>query len=312
MRLRPEFLRCLAAFAALLLTAPAAAQASPVTDDTGGDPDIVVTGKAAPPTRRDVYDQALELSRAGRQYDENLARFQVPVCPGVIGFKSKAAEVIIARIRTNAARGGVRLAKGQCSPNLIVAIVDDGRTLLSNLERTRPQIFSLISASERAEMLTDESPVRVWNNIVTLRDDGLPIPRSADGQEMLPSVWGYTNRWFVKFHRDILAALVVFDREQILDMTYVQIADYATMRGLTHTRAAKGDEPMSTILSLFAGESRSVPELTSFDIGYLRSLYWEAATESSVSKLLRIRKQAEKAKRESLQADPTSVEATRP
>lgn len=312
MRLRPEFLRCLAAFAALLLTAPAAAQASPVTDDTGGDPDIVVTGKAAPPTRRDVYDQALELSRAGRQYDENLARFQVPVCPGVIGFKSKAAEVIIARIRTNAARVGVRLAKGQCSPNLIVAIVDDGRMLLSNLERTRPQIFSLISASERDEMLIDESPVRVWNNIVTLRDDGLPIPRSADGKEMLPSVWGYTNRWFVKFHRDILAALVVFDREQILDMTYVQIADYATMRGLTHTRAAKGDEPMSTILSLFAGVSRSVPELTSFDIGYLRSLYWEAATESSVSKLLRIRKQAEKAKRESLQADPTSVEATRP
>lgn len=283
---------------------PALAQPGSPTNDAKGDEEIVVTGKATAPTRKEVYDQALELSRASKKYDENLARFQVPVCPGVIGFRDQAAKVLTDRIRANAAKVGVRLAKGKCSPNLIVAIVDDGQTLLSALERSRPQIFSLISAPERAEMLTGQSPVRVWTNVVTLRDDGMPIPRSADGKEMLPSVWGYANRWFVKFHRDILAALVVFNREDILDMTYVQIADYATMRGLTHTKAADGDEPMQTILALFAGSDRNIPELTSFDIGYLRSLYWEAATESSVSKLLRIRKQAEKAKREAEQAEP--------
>jgi hypothetical protein len=309
---RPGNKRCLAALLAFALAAPAWAQPAPVRNDGKSDDEIVVTGKTAPPTRKQVYDQALELSRASAKYDENLARFQVPVCPGVVGLRSQAAEVIVERIRANAAKVGVRLAKGKCSPNLIVAIADDGRTLLSGLERTRPQIFSLISASERAEMLGDVTPVRVWSNIVTLRDDGMPIPRSADGKEMLPSVWGYTNRWFVKFHRDILAALVIFNREDILGMTYVQLADYATMRGLTHTRAANGDEPMQTILALFAGEDRSIPELTSFDIGYLRSLYWEAATESAVTKLLRIRRQADKATRDSGEANSATAEASRP
>jgi hypothetical protein len=287
------------------------ASALPAAPEKSGtdDEEIVVTAKTAPPTREEVYEQALELSRASRKYDENLARFQVPVCPGVVGFKSQAADVILDRVRANATRVGVKLVKGKCSPNLIVAIVDDGRTLLSNLERTRPQIFSLISASERAEMLSGSAPVRVWNNIVTLRDDGAPIERSSDGKEVLPSVWGYTNRWFVKFHRDIVAALVVFNREDILGMTYVQLADYATMRGLTHTRAADGDEVMPTILALFAKEDRAIPELTSFDIGYLRSLYWEAATEAAVSKLLRMRKQAEKAQREAFASTPASTGA---
>jgi hypothetical protein len=282
------------------------AAAQPVPPDNGGtaDDEIVVTGKATPPTRREVYEQALALSRASRKYDENLARFQVPVCPGVVGFKSQAADIILDRIRSNASRVGVKLAKGKCSPNLIVAIADDGRTLLSNLARTRPQIFSLISAPERAEMLSGTAPVRVWNNIVTLRDDGMPIERSADGKEMLPSVWGYTNRWFVKFHRDIVAALVVFNREDILGMTYVQLADYATMRGLTHTRAADGDEVMPTILALFARDDRAIPELTSFDIGYLRSLYWEAATEPAATKLLRMRKTSAKAQKEAADAGP--------
>ncbi len=38
--------------------------------------------------------------------------------------------------------------------------------------------------------------------------------------------------------------------------------------------------------------------LTSFDLGYLRSLYWESASESAVTKLLRVGKAAEKAGKE--------------
>lgn len=309
---RPASVKWPLAIAALCTATLAPAQPAPPENGGAGDEEIIVTGKGAPPTRKEVYQQALELSRASRKYDENLARFQVPVCPGVVGVRSDAANVIIERIRANAARVGIKQAKGKCSPNLVVAIVDDGRTLLANLEKTRPQIFSLISASERAELVADSRPVRVWSNIVTLRDDGMPISRAADGKEILPSVWGYTNRWFVKFHRDILASLVVFNREDILGMTFVQLADYATMRGLTHTRDARGDEPMPTILGLFARDDRGIPELTSFDIGYLRSLYWEAATESSVSKLLRIRKQAEKAQREAMEADPAAAEVPQP
>ncbi len=278
--------------ATLCLTAPATAQSAAAPP---GDEEIIVEGKALPPTRGEVAEQARVLSGASKKYDENLARFQVPICPGASGLKRAPAEILVERIRFNAQRLGAPLAKAGCSPNLIVAIVADGKALLSGLASRRPQMVGLMTADERDALLRDSQPVRVWRNIVTLDAYGVPVPRSRDGKERLPSVWGHSNRWFVKFHRDILSALVVFDQEAAMGMTLVQLADYATMRGFASMRPANGDEPMATILSLFADRDRGTAELTSFDMGYLRSLYWERPDESAVTKLLRVRRQAEKA-----------------
>ncbi len=158
-----------------------------------------------PQSRGEVAEQARQLSGASRKYDENLARFQVPVCPGVTGLKREPAEIIVDRIRFNAARLGIPLAKSKCSPNLIVAIVADGRALLADLKNRRPEMFSLIAGPERDALLSDDQPVRAWSNIMTIDAYGIPVPRSRDGKEILPSVWGYSNRWFVKFHRDIIS-----------------------------------------------------------------------------------------------------------
>jgi hypothetical protein len=296
----------LAVVSALCAALPAAAQTAPAPAAEPADRDIVVTGRPKPLTRSEVFEQAQALSRASRRYNEALARFVTPLCPGVSGFTADTAGMIVDRIRANAARLRVPLAGAKCSPNLIVAVVEDGRTLLSNLERTRPQMFSLVAASERTELLGEGEPVRVWNNIVTIGHDGAPVPR-WNGEELLPSVWGQTNRWFVPFHRDILSTLVVFDRTAVLGMTLVQLADYATMRGLAHMRPASGTEPMPTILALFEPSGRDTPELTSFDIGYLRSLYWEQPNEPAVSKLLRVRREAAKAQEQA--AEPVPVAA---
>lgn len=75
-------------------------------------------------------------------------------------------------------------------------------------------------------------------------------------------------------------------------MTLVQLADYATMRGLSHTRPAAGEEAMPTILALFTEGSLRPEELTSFDVGYLRSLYWSVPNVSAASKLLALRGRA--------------------
>lgn len=280
----------------LCLTASAMAQGEP-GQTTDGEA-IVVEGKTLPPTRGEVAEQARLLSGASNKYDENLARFQVPVCPGVVGLKRAPAEMLVDRIRFNAKRLGVPLAKDKCSANLIVAIVEDGKTFLSDLAGRRPAMFHHMTAADRDALLGDAQPVRVWRNIMTIDAHGVPVPRSRDGKEMLPSVWGYTTRWFVKFHRDIISALVVFDQEAIMGMTLIQLADHATMRGLASMRAADGDEPMATILALFADRDHRAAELTDFDVGYLRSLYWYRPDEAAVSKLLRVRRWAEKARRE--------------
>jgi hypothetical protein len=260
----------LAIIGAACVTAPLAAQtASPQSAE---EPGIVVDGKTQVPGGNDAFDQARSISgvQPNESYVVALPRFWKPVCPGVTGLRLDYAEAMVARMRENVTRMKGPLAATNCSPNLVVAFEDDGRTLLSDLKRDRPDIFGLVSQAEQAELLTGEAPVRVWNNIAPRWTGGGAPPR--DWQHA--SVWGQLNRNAMPVSYDIVSTLVVFNRAAAEGMTLTQLADYATMRGLSHTRPATGEQPMTTILSLFEGNTGSPEQLTDFDLGYLRSLYW--------------------------------------
>ena len=107
---------------------------------------------------------------------------------------------------------------------------------------------------------------------------------------------GQLDRGAMPERKDIVSSLVVFERDAVIGMSLTQLADYATMRGLTHTRPARGDERMATILALFADDSRSPDALTDFDVGYLRSLYYWKPNLSAATKLLGVRRRAEGAR----------------
>ena len=55
---------------------------------------------------------------------------------------------------------------------------------------------------------------------------------------------------------------------------------------------ADGNEAMATILALFASKDHAPGELTSFDIGYLRSVYRDAPNRSAASRFIAVRKRA--------------------
>jgi hypothetical protein len=273
---------------------PVAAQAPPLDNADADDGNtIVVTGRTGEPSKSEVYKQAQDVSRVDPRhlYIEAMARFWAPLCPGVAGLQRDAAETMIDRIRANAARLKVHLAGAGCSPNLVVAFVDDGHSLLADLQRDRPQIFSLVSDEERSELLGREEPVRVWNNIA-IRWTGAGR-RPTD--EKKASVWGQLDRSSMPESPDIVSALVVFDRKAVVGMTLDQLADYATMRGLSRTRPASGGQPMATILSLFDNGGGSPDALTSFDLGYLQSLYWWRPNSSAADRLLGVQKRAARA-----------------
>jgi hypothetical protein len=70
--------------------------------------------------------------------------------------------------------------------------------------------------------------------------------------------------------------MVLFDRSAVLDMTLVQLADYATMRGMAQTRAPD-TVSVASILGLFQpvdvdGDNRA-NGLTDFDRAYLSAVY---------------------------------------
>ncbi len=283
--------RGLAAIGALCAAGSLAAQDVPA-EPPASEPGIVVTGKT-PPKASQVYEQARGVSRLGphETYVVALPRFWGRVCPGVLGLRTAYANAMVDRMRADIRRLKVALADEGCSPNLVAAFAPDGQALLSDLAHDWPKMFQLVSQPEQAELLADEAPVRVWNNIAMRWTGAGPPPERG----LKASVWGQLNRNAMPESFDIVSALVVFDRDAVKGMTLTQLADYATMRGLSHTRPASGDQPMATILSLFDNGGGSPGELTPFDAGYLRSLYWSAPNASAAHKLLDVQRWTAKA-----------------
>ena len=280
---------------ALCAAFPAAAPNDPSPEPSEGQTTIVVTGDAPVPDNEEVYGQARDVSRVGRYqlYEEALPRFEAPICPAVFGLRDDYAAEIVARIRDNVTRLEVSLQDRGCEPNLLVAFMTDGRQFLADFERQRPEMFSWVPATERDEILNQPSPVRVWTNIaLRWAGNGPPPPNWPYDR---PSVRGQLDRSSMPEAKDIMSAVVLFDQETVVGMTLEQLADYATMRGLTNTRAASGDGPMATILAMF---DEGTAELTPFDIGYLRSLYYSRSNVSAANRFVHIRGEVENAREE--------------
>jgi hypothetical protein len=183
------------------------------------------------------------------RHEEALARMTAPLCPRVIGLEDDLAIEMVERIRANAERLDVRLAGERCVTNLLVAFVDDGHTLIDELADRHPKVFALVSEEGRSELLAQTAPVRVWNIVEHKWASGAPL-QYRRGKAQLPSL-KKPGEMLLPTRKDIDFALVVYDREAVLGMTVVQLADYATMRGLARTRPASGGQPLTTILALF-------------------------------------------------------------
>jgi hypothetical protein len=294
-----------AGMAALLLSAPALAQ----SERTGSEPeaseqeDIVVTGRAEKPARRDVNRQARAISDiTSAIYDRPLARIEDRLCPGVIGLRQDAAELLIDRIRWNAERLDMWLAKddGNCVPNLIVAIVDDGKEQIAELHRSQPWLFESLTIPERRALLAEDGPVRVWTTAHTRTRDGMPIPRRGNLTD--PPVVQMAmahSKIYLTIREDITQVVVFLDREAVRGKTVIQLADYATMRSFARTKPVAEDAAaLDTILTLFDAGGSPPDGLTDFDQAYLRSVYDWIPNLPAATKLLGVNRQLGKVAQE--------------
>jgi hypothetical protein len=273
-------------FAALaaLLVAPAAAQSE--APEPAGD-DIVVTGER--PTHREVSRQARDITDIGSDIrDRPLARIADRLCPGVIGLKRSAAELMIDRIRWNAERLDMWMADDTgCRPNLIIAFVADGKAEIAGLVERQPWLFDTLSTAERRALLAEEGPVRVWTTAQDRTRDGMPIARRENLTDPpVTQMWMAHSKIYLTIREDITQVVVLFDREGVRGKSIVQLADYATMRSFARTRPAEGDAAVDTILALFDPAHQPPLELTAFDQAYLRSVYKEIANLPAAMKLL--------------------------
>jgi len=299
-----RFLAGLAGF--LMLAAPGWAQSDSPTDD---NENIVVTGKAATSTEVSRQARAItDMSSAIRH--EPMARFQDKLCPGVMGLEADAASLMIDRLRDNAQLLGLGLTKddGTCRPNFIVAFVENGAENLQQIADHNGWAFQDMSPSERRKLLSEEGPVRVWTITQMRTRDGIPIPRSVslfDPPQV--NTWMAHSKIYLAIREDITRVVVLFDREGVKGKTLLQLADYATMRGLARTRPVDGEgHPIDTILALFDPSGSPPAKLTEFDRAYLAAVYDGIPNIPGVTKVLGVNRQL---RLQDGEADPAVAEA---
>jgi hypothetical protein len=189
--------------------------------------------------------------------------------------------VIEQRIRDDAMLVGLRVADDHCDANVVLIVADEPLPLIKVLQRKRPQMFAGIEYDQVQRLLKTKEPVRVWQAIEPRGSDGRPLERvmfvgarpvGGNGAWFNPAA--SNSRIEQNIRPDLVASFVIIAADATDGLTLTQIADYAAMRALAKTRpAADGGGP--TILGLFdqtSGGGRA-SKLTSWDVGYLRSLY---------------------------------------
>ncbi len=272
---------------AALLSAPAAGQ---IDEPTAPDSTIVVTGEQ--PTRSEVTRQAREITQpTGIRYAP-LPRFEGDrLCPGVIGLKADFASLVVDRIRASAARLGLWMTEddGTCAPNFVIAFVDDGQATLQQVADGQSWLFKDMPRHERVELLADDGPAHVWTTTQARTSDGMNLPDRPDGRKASAMGGGGRRGPQLGAREDITGVLILFDRDDVRDLTLTQLADYATMRGLARTRPVDGDgQAMATILALFDQDAAPVAEMTQFDRAYLGALYASRATVPGLTTVLNV------------------------
>jgi hypothetical protein len=161
--------------------------------------------------------------------------------------------------------------------------VDDGQATIRDIEHERYWLFNDMPRHELRELLGEEGPVHVWTATTLRTRDGMP---AGSGQ------WMASSRIYLAMREDIVWVLVLFDRDDARGKTLLQLADYATMRGLARTRPVEADgQPMDTILALFDAGSAPPAEMTAFDRAYLGAIYDGLPNMPGITKVLGVNRQ---------------------
>lgn len=266
------------AFAGTLTFAtPAVAQ----SDDANGT-EIVVPGDR-PLSAKEIKRQARQITGDRNLRRQPLARFEEPVCPGVIGLPFDLASPIILRVRAVAETIGIETAQANdCKPNIIVAFTGNGKADLAELAKRDISMISGLSYWERKKLLAEDGPVRAFSMVATVSNTGM---RSFSGMTQTT----IASRLILSVRRDIETAVVLIDADVADGKTVMQLADYAAMRSFARTKPPKGDVYYGTILQLFEDVDRVPQRLTDFDISYLRAVYSGQAARAGISTLKRVK-----------------------
>ena len=260
---------------------PAPAEPAPATDQLPEeDLDvIVVTGESEREVVETLGKAITRTTRAGRP----VARFEAPLCVKVSGMPDGMADVVRERIYDNvrSLRGLSVDEDADCDPNAFVGVMNDVTEAVDRLRKEEAWLFEGLLSYQIKRIYQGSDAVRAWHVFNLLNRDGTAIPGARPGNDRdIGSLINNTGRAsrLSQLRNDLSGAVVLIETAALADVTFRQMADYATFRIL----ASVSDEvdtsqtSLPTILTLFgpgSAKQNAPRDLTEFDKAYLESLY---------------------------------------
>ena len=226
--------------------------------------------------RREILEQRISVfvsSIAIHSHTESLARWQVPICPFVLGASSGNAEYFEGRLLQIAADAGVPAAAKDCTPNFAIILTPEPERLLRDWWSRNPRLFN----KDRGigginHFIESEEAIRVWYNACSVSPGSARNfvlkgdPACDTGQLGSRLTWASV--------RSIYSVIVIVDLKRVEGLNVGQLSDFSAMIGLAQLRTDTDLGNLPTILNLFAETRSARPQgLSSWDRSFLKSLY---------------------------------------
>jgi hypothetical protein len=268
-----------------------AAMAQTPSEPAASDEAIVVEGQR--PTERPPSVITQLRTIIAEADSDQLARFEMAVCPMVIGMPRDITAVLTRLIKENVVAVGGKVAEPGCSVNAAVIFIDNPLELVRALHKEEPSFFYTFTPREFYYFAEQPQPVFSWHLTNTYTRDGAyysKVIRHASASRL------YTN-----IREEMEAGIVVVDRAQTKGKTLRQLADFATMHLLLDVKPRAGRFDKSSILSLFEKRmkgSSPPPRFSRFDQAALTGFYTQRENNRTAAQQRQnIAAEVEKAKR---------------
>lgn len=204
-----------------------------------------------------------------------IPRFHRKLCLIVGGVSAELANAFGTRIIENAQLAGVPVEMGDCKPNALVVFTDNSRADLVQIRKKNRWMFGNLPRSQFDRMMASRDEVFVWQATQPMGLTGMAFDiENREFPENRSTVDG-GGRLSNTFKIDVATSVVVIDKTALDGKSAMQVADYASMRLLAPTAevASLSEGEPATIMTLFRDPASAPPELSPFDIAFLRGVY---------------------------------------
>ena len=302
-----------AALAALFWTACAAGPAVVAAQTSGSQtsgsgtvvPGVTVRAPKQPPAptplpsveQRDFVRSHAAPSRIG-----HMTRWRQPVCPTTLGLDPAMNQFVTDRIKAVAAEVGA--PQGNCKSDVVIVFTAKPQALMDSVRKKAPALLGFHYPAQAKRLATVTRPIQAWYVTATSSSasraglGGLAAGQlsgalgagAQDGPGVgiddsdAPVAGGCAGSHFSDcLSNQIVAVVVVADRNEVADHTIGSIADYIAMMVLTKVDQGQDCSELDSISNLMAGKCDAAavrPQaLTLADLAYLKALYSINMTE---------------------------------